>query len=55
MLLYQAALLSSVFQTKDLLASSFPVLIMALLSFLPQKGKSFFPCCLERVDKLVSS
>lgn len=43
MLLYQATLLSSVFQTEDLLASSFPVLIMALLSFLPQKGKKFLP------------
>lgn len=55
MLLYQVALLSLVFQAKDLLASSFPVLIMALLSFLPQEGRSFFLYGLQRVDKQVFS
>lgn len=44
-----------VFQARDLPATSSPVLIMALLSFLPQKGKSLVPSCLRGVDKLVSS
>lgn len=45
----------SVFQARDLLASSSPVLIAALLSFCPQKGKSLVPSCLQGVDNLVSS
>lgn len=45
----------SVFQARDLPDSSSPVLIMALLSILPQEGKSPVPSCLRGVDKLVSS